>query len=523
MSKVTSSSLAAATTSAVINQTFQAGANVLQRKGLIIGTGDPAKEAGLTLDTPILITSPEDAGSKTGFGFMVHRLAEQFYQGSKGAIPVYISVQAEDGSAVQATGEIDFVGSSGVLAGTLSLYISGILNRPVNVTITDAMTADAIATATAAAINAIKELPVTATALTTVVTITAKSGGAWGNDISIVFNLLPGDVTPTGVTPVITDMASGNSSDDISTALDGLGTGDNANAIFITDMVHGYGQTTAILNSILDYVGAGNTKVGLYSEVVHRPFRSIVGDVATGSAGLAALIVVADARKSDRASGVIAVPGSATHPQEIAAQAMGIMARINNVRAQDMFVDIQLENISAGADTDDWTNDYTNRDTAVKTGISTTQVKSSVVNLQNMVTFYHPDTVPQGNNGYREMRNISILQNILNSQFVTFNAEKWKQTSIYEDKAQVSDPTARLKARDVEDVISEDVALINAWIGLGWIFETEFAINELKANPPTIRVGGDGFVNNIKVILAGMGNIIDNTTYFDVSIAVTLA
>ena len=105
---------------------------------------------------------------------------------------------------------------------------------------------------------------------------------------------------------------------------------------------------------------------------------------------------------------------------------------------------------------------------------------------------------------------------------MTFSSENWQQISIVEDITEVQDVTARQKTRDIDAVIDEDVALINSWLSLGWIFEKTFAINQLKANPPTIRLGGDGFVNNIKVILSGEGLILQNETFFDISIAVTL-
>ena len=521
MAEVTANSLAAAVTSGVVNTQFQVSAEVVQRKILIIGTGDPTKESGLDLDTPIPVTSPEDVGNLTGFGWMLHRLAEQAFKGSKNSIAVWMIVQAEDsGTGVQADGEIDFVGSSGVLAGTLSLYISGILNRVVEVVVTDAMTPDNLATATAAAINAIKELPVTASALTTVVTIDAKSVGTWGNDISIALNLKQGEELPTGVSAAITAMLNGAGAEVISTALNSLGTGDLANENFFTDVIQGYGADTTTLDAILAYVGAGNDKVGLYSELVHKPFRVLNGDVATGSAGLAAIRAIGDGRKTDRANGTISVPASKSHPQEIAAQAMGIMARINNNRAEENYLDKILEDIDPGATADRWTSSYTSRDLAVKSGISPTFVINNKVVLQNVATYYHPDSVPQTSNGYRSMRNISILQNLLASQFATFNTEKWKGISIVQDATKVTKTTSREKVRDIDAVIDEDIALIDAWMGNAWLYTDVFPKNQLKATPPTVRSGGDGFNNTLQVILSGEGLIFDNETKFDVSIAV---
>jgi phage tail sheath gpL-like len=521
MSNLSSNSLAAAVGAAVKNKQFVSSAELVPRKILIIGTGDPTTEAANPTDTPVLVTSPEDVADKTGFGFMLHRLAIQAYRGSKG-IETWI-IQQPEGVAVQAAGEIDFTGSTGVLAGTLYLYIAG---EQISVTITDAMTVEDIADAVVTEITANPDLPVTAVkvAVTFEVTITAKSGGLWGNDIDISLNLGAGETTPTGITVAITGMASGTGTPDIQTALDSLGTGDGANEAFFTDLIQGYGQVTAVLDDIANYVGQGNTFIGLYDKVVHKPFRVLIGDVAAGSAGLSALITLGDGRKNDRANGVIAVPGSESHPSEIAAQAMGHMARINNVRAQENYLDIILEGIQPGeTKSDRWTKDYNSRDTAVKAGVSPTIVKSGVVVMQNVVTFYHPDSVPQASNGYRSMRNISILQNILNNMAVNFEQEKWKGISIVADVTKVSNTTDKQKARDIDSVRDDLVALARSFESKSWLYAASFTIDSLKETGAiAVRTGGDGFEVVWKIVLSGEGNIIDTVTEFDTSIAVFL-
>lgn len=511
-------SIAAATGSSVKNVQFQPAAQNIPRKNLIIATYDPLK---LTIvdETPVLVLSPEDVGDKFGFGFMAHRLALQSFKGSTG-IETYIQPQSEAGGAVVAAGEIDFGASAGVEAGTLYLYIAGLA---VPVTVSDAMTVEAIADAVVAAIAANKDLPVTATktAVTFEVVITAKSKGPWGNDISIAFNLGVAQVLPIGVNGAITDMAAGAGIPDVTDALDGLGTGDDANEAFFTDVVHGYGQDSTTLDAISTYVGEGNEFVGLYSKTVSRPFRVLTGDVATGSAGLIALQVIADARKFDRANGIIAVPGSQTHPSEIAALAMGNMSRINQDRAAQSYIDLLLSGIWPGAKADRWTSDYDNRDIAVKGGISPTRVKSGSVVMQNVVTFYRPDSVPVESNGYRSMRNISILQNILDNVRTNFEAEKWQGISIVANVSAVGNSLDRQKARDVDAVIDDLVALAKSFEGKAWIFEAAFTIDELKkAGAVVIRPGAIGFDNTLSVILSGEGGILDTVTQFDTSVAV---
>lgn len=517
MSNITSNSLAAGIGSSVKNTVFKPAASVVPRKILIIGTGDPTTEAGNSLNTPILVTSASDVGAKTGFGYMLHRLAVQAFKGSNG-IETWMIQQAETSAA--AAGEIDFTGSTGVLAGTLALYIAGLY---VPVAITAAMTVTEIGDAVEAAINGDDDLPVTAVNTAGAVAITSKSEGLWGNFISIKLNRKSGDVTPTGITSAITAMSSGAGTPDIQDALDSLGTGDGANEAFFTDVIHGYGQDTTTLDAIAAYVGLGNDFIGLYDKVVHKPFRVLGGDVATGSSGLSTLVALGDGRKEDRANGVIAVPGSASHPAEIAALAIGNMAQISNNRPEENYVGILLDGIDPGDKADRWTSEYNSRDTAVKAGVSPTIVKNGAVYMQNVVTYYHPDSVPVTSNGYRSMRNIAILQNILDNIATNFEGEKWQGISIVSDTAKVGSITARTKARDTGSVIDDLVALARSFESLAWLYSASFTIDQLKeAGQVTVRTGGDGFENIFKVVLSGEGNILDTITEFDTSIAVFL-
>jgi phage tail sheath gpL-like len=512
-------SLAAAVGSGVRNVTHQQSADVLPHKQVIIATYDPAKTEVVD-EVPVLVTSPEDTADQFGFGFMAHRLHKANDLGARG-IETWIQPQSENVGSVVADGEIDWTGSTGVLAGTLYLYIAG---DQVQVSITDGMTVEEISDAVVAAVNADDDLPVTAakTAVTFETTFESKTKGIWGNDIDISLNLGPGDTTPTGITAAITGMANGTLVPDISTALDALGTGDDANEAGFTELIHGYGQDDTTLDAIETYVGPGNDFVGLYSKTVARPFRSLTGDTAAGSAGLTALIAVADGRLQDRSQGVVAVPGSQSHPMEIAAQALGIMARKNNIRAEEAYVSDTLVGVWPGDTADRWTSDYDDRDTAVKSGISPTKVESGAVKLQNVVSFYRPASVPVSSNGYREMVNISKLQNILTSQKVNFSREKWQNVSIVTDVSQVTNVNSKKKARDVNSVLDDLIQLLRAWEGNAWIADADWSISKLKSDSSlvTVRTAGDGFNITIPVVLSGIGNILDSVTDFDISFAV---
>ncbi len=504
-------SLAAVTGATVQNKTFSTGARNVPRKILLIGSYDPAKTLVID-DIAIQIFSAADAGDQFGFGSMLHRMAIAAFIGGQG-VPVFVVPQTEAGTAAEGT--ITLVPTT-VEAGVLSLYIAGV---SVPVTVVAGDDATAIGDAVTAAITANADLPVDAANTAGVVTFTAKSISTYGNEITIRFNIKAGDIYPANLpAPVIVAMASGAGTPDITTALNGLGTGDNANGAFYTDVVHGYLQDTTTLDAISAYVGSGNDFVGLYAKTVGRPFRVLTGDTVALFAGLTALLAISVARKLDRANGIIAAPGSANHPTDIACQAMGVMARTNQSIAAQSYEHLVLTGVDPGAEADWWTSDYTNRDNAVKGGISPTFVENEALTLQNVVSFYRPDNVPVESNGYRSMRNISIIQNLIDAVRVAFSGEGYQGYSIVEDSSLVNAPDSS-KVKDVNDVRNTLTALAFAFEGKGWIFGADFTIGELaKENAITIRSGGTGFDNILSVQLSGVGGITDTVIQFDTSI-----
>jgi len=514
---LSSNSLAAAVGSSVNNVQFQSAAENLPRKILVIGTYAAAK-TGIADETPQLMTSVEDAGGRYGYGSMLHRLVKAAYAGSKG-VELWTCPQAEAGSAVVATGTITFTNSP-TEAAALHLYISG---DYVPVAFTIGMSVTEMADAVTAAITADQDLPVSAENTAGVLTITSKSKGTWGNSIKASLNEGFNQETPAGATVAIVAMSSGTLVPAITDALDGLGTGDDANENFFTDVVHGYGQDSTSLAAILAYVGAGNAAVGLYDKLVARPFRVLTGDTVAGSTGISDLTTLGNASKTDRANGVIAVPGSPNHPSEIAAIAIGVMARVNNNRAAQHYIGELLPGVIPGAAADRWTSSYDSRDTAVKAGISPTIVKSGAVYLQNVVSFYHPDNVAVSSNLYRSMRNISIVQNLLNSVSVNFSQEKWQGISIVADVAKVTNSVDAQKARDIEAVIDDGVALATSWESHAWVYSAAFTIGKLQEGGyVTIRSGATGFNMTLPILVSGEGAILDTEVQADTSLAVLL-
>jgi phage tail sheath gpL-like len=516
---ITPSSLAAGNQVGVKNEQFAVSAQVIPQKNLLIGTIDPDKEASLTLNEKIRCFNAEQVGALTGFGFMLHRLAKALFAG--GVSETWFIAQPETGN--QATGNITFDGTA-TKAGTIAFYIAG---ERVTIDIAIGDDDEDAAAALAAEINATDELPVTAVAVAAACNLTSKSAGLnWGNYITLALNLQSDDVLPTGITAVITDMSGSTGTPDIQDALDSLGTGDAQNEYGFTNVIHGYGAVTAVLDALSTYNGIGNDFVGNYKKEVARPFRSLTGDTCAGlEYGLSDLLDFAEGRReTDRTNGIMAAPGEYWHPQELAARAMGMMAVTNSLRAQGSYIDKTLIT-SYAATADRWTNDYDNRDQAVKGGVGTTQAVNGVLKIQNLITFYRPAAVAPESNFWRSMRNISLVQNWLYNYRMNFERDKWKEIAIYEDTAEVTDTLSKEKARDLGDVIDDLLDLVDAFMGKGWLYNTSYTKSKLQeGGVVSLRAGLTGFdIISLPLIPPGEGGIINSEIICDTSIAILTA
>ncbi|MFS2103565.1 phage tail sheath subtilisin-like domain-containing protein [Ralstonia sp. Ralssp135] len=196
----------------------QANTATANQRALIIGQITSAGTA--TPNVPIISQGVADAKTQGGQGSMLAQMTYTYRQNDTFGEVWYLPL-ADDPAATAATGSIAFT-SAPTASGALSLYIGGML---VTTAVTASMTTAQVATAVAAAINAINDLAVTATASTTTVTITAKNKGLAGNDIDIRANyrgVAGGESTPAGLAFTITAMASGATNPSLTTGLANL-------------------------------------------------------------------------------------------------------------------------------------------------------------------------------------------------------------------------------------------------------------------------------------------------------------
>jgi hypothetical protein len=202
---------------------------------------------------------------------------------------------------------------------------------------------------------------------------------------------------------------------------------------------------------------------------------------------------------------------------EVAAQTLGYCEKINASVASQHALGYELKDVPPGSVGNDWTQNYTDRDAAVKAGVGTTMNKSGRVIVQNVITFYHPDSVQQESNSYRDYSNISKIQNILDNIKSNFESSRWLGISVVSDVKKVTSTLDKEKVRDMQTVRGDCVALAEAFEAFAWLFESAYTIENLSV---TLRGGGRGFDVVFPCYLSTEGVIFNNIIKHDINVSV---
>jgi len=173
-------------------------------------------------DSPRLCTTVQEAGQLAGNGSQLYELFRKARRAAPAATIYMVAVPAT-GTAPAWTATIGALAAGG---GTAILEIAG---RRVTIAVAAGETAATTATNLAAAVNAfvdpvtLEYLPVTATAATNIVTLTARHAGTTMNEIEIIADgAIPGNLfSTTNVTVAQTATAAGTAN--ISAALGAMG------------------------------------------------------------------------------------------------------------------------------------------------------------------------------------------------------------------------------------------------------------------------------------------------------------
>lgn len=353
--------------------------------------------------TKIQLSSAGEVGERFGYGSPLHLAAKQLFPVSGdgvGAIPVTFFPLEDDGSGVAADATITPTGTA-TKQGTVNIKIAEVEADAVLVEVDD--TAADVTAKITSAINAVLDVPALATDNSTDVGLAAKWAGESGNDLTITIDE-PGDL---GITFGITNFANGATNPDVQPALDQFGN------VWYSMVLNCLNQSDTTALDAINAFGEGR-----WGALTRKPFVAFNG-VTTADVNTATTLP--DSRASDRINGQLPAPGSNEYPAVVAARQLArIIVRANNNPAYD-YGSLKANGIAPGTDGEQW--DYPKRDQAVKAGSSTIEVRDGVVNIGDVVTFYHPsgEAVPP----YRYLVDIVKLQNIIFNLDLIFVNEEW--------------------------------------------------------------------------------------------------
>ena len=463
----------------------------------IFATFDPTKTS-VVADVPVRVFTDVEAGDKFGFGFPAHLAARQTLRKS-GIVPVFVFPIAEAGGAVAGDGSILTVADSGATSsGTISVYVGG---QRVPVTIANGTAAVDIQIAIAAAINAVVPISVDATVdgvEEDQTNIVSKYKGAVANDITIAVNLTEAekDATPAGVSFTLTALSSGAGVSTITAALNLMGTD------WYTHIVNTFGPDATTMAAFATF-----NEDERWDTLVNKFFRAFYGTVDD----LATATGITDALTLDRTNGAIPSAGGYMLPLEIAALGVGLMAARNQNNPPLPYTGLALDGLVpsseiTGSDgTPQWT--YTQRNSAIETGLSTTIVEDGVIKLEDIVMHYHrAGEVPPA---YRWAVDIAKLAEWAYNVNLVFTSDKWRPSILIDDDDMgVYNPNARKP----KDAVADIFKLADAASAAAIITDPAFT----KANTAaSIDISNPNRLNITTIIkLSGAGRIISLTTNF---------
>jgi phage tail sheath gpL-like len=455
---------------------------LLPQQVALIGQGNTAATYALT---PAKYTTAAAVGAAYGFGSPLHLAALKLLPingGGLGTIPLTVYPMVDDAAGAVAAGSITPAGTH-VGNAEYRVIINGV--RSAAFTIADGEVFGDLEDRITTAINAEVSMPVIAAAGIDVVDLTSKWEGLSANDIKIAV-----DGPSQGITFGLVQPVGGLVDPDV----------DDALAIITTKW-----ETMAV--SCLQAVDATLDKYATWGEprwgsLVQRPVVVFTG---TAEPVLATVTAIGDGRKTDRVNATVYTPGVQELPCQIAAAGVAKSARQANNNPPVDYAG-QLIDVGTVPPAVIPSLTYAERDTAIKAGVSTSEVSDQNVSLSDTVTFYHPDgEVPPA---YRYVVDIVKLQNLVFNLQLIFEADEWKGAPLIPNEQ----PTVNPRARKPKDAVAAVAALVDSAALQAILSDPETAKSTITAvidgtNPKRLNVA-------VTVQLSGNSNIIDVTLNF---------
>jgi len=374
----------------------QANTSQQPQRALIIGQVTAAAiTAGTVPNVPVISQGVSDAASVGGVGSLLH-LMTQAYRLNDTFGEVWYLPLADDPGATAATGSITIT-TAATTNGTLYLYIGGVrIAQPVLST----QTTSQVASALAATINATSGLPVTASAASNAVTLTAINKGPTGNDIDLRLNYLGtrgGEVLPSGLAVSIAAMGSGATAPSLTTALGNLS---NMTFDFLVSPYTDATSLDALKTLLNDTTGRWSWSTQLYGHFFAAA-RGTVGALTTLGTG-----------RNDQHGTIMGFNDSPTPNWIWAAAVAGAAAVSLRADPATPLQTVAIQGVLAPPLQSRFL--LTDRNVLLYDGISTFSVgDDGTVFIENLITTYQKNAFGAADNSYLEVETMFTLAFVL--------------------------------------------------------------------------------------------------------------
>ena len=410
----------------VAYKNFNTGAaQSLPQRLAILGQGN--SDVVYDLTTYECDGSAASVAARYGYGSPLHIAALKLFPtaGVSATFPVTIYPLKEAANATAATGTITVTGKATENTSG-KIYIADTLAE---FAVSKDDTAVTVMGAIKDAINGVLEMPVTAAIITPegesatpYIQLTSKWKGASANLITIDLDAENLDIG--GLTFSKTDMTGGALDPKIDDALDRIG---DVWETFLMDTLDW--KNTDRLDT---YQSFGDDRWGWLNKKGCVVAHGCTDDYTTRTA-------VTDQRKNDKINFLITSVKSRALPFAICAKGLvsDIMTTADSNPAQGYKG--QLTGIHAASAAEQ--ENYTVRNASVMKGASTNIKTGSVAELNDIITFYHPESYGKFP-PYRKVVNMVKLQNVVYNVRLVMEAEEFKEAPLVEDSTVTDNPTA---------------------------------------------------------------------------------
>jgi phage tail sheath gpL-like len=356
-------------------------------------------------------------------------------------VEIWAMPVADNAAGTAATGNITFTASP-TAAGTIYLMLAGV-SIPVGVAAGASIAA--MATAVAAAINALPDLPVTAAAAAGVVTLTCRHKGTVGNDIDLRLNYYEGEAPPAGMTYTLAPMTGGAVNPDLTATIAALG--------------DEWYQTIAVgLND------AANMSI-IDADLAERwgPARQIEGRAYFGMTGTFSTLSSFGATRNGVHSTIIGANKWPTPTWAVAAAFATIAAYNLQIDPARPLTDLVVPGIRAPIS--QWRFTRQERELLLRDGISTYKVLASgEVAIERLISCYQVNSSGFDDPSYLDVQTTATLGYYRYS---------------YRARMAAKFPRAKLTAETIVAVKAETIAIAREWQDAGLMEDVDTFLSGL--------------------------------------------